>query len=463
MPRYAASLVVLFAALTISASAQVDRATLVGTVTDSSGARLPGAQVEVTAAATGLRRTVTTDASGSYAVSGLPIGSYQVTVSADGFKAKKYTDLSLTVGETRSVDVALEVGGVATEVQVEAVVAPLDSTSATVGTVIGSKQVQEIPLNGRHWASLMALAPGAINTGEGNQQSIRFVGRARDDNNWTFDGLDATGVKDPRQEAALRLIISTDSIAEFRVNTTLYSAESGSGAGGQVNIVSKSGTNELHGSVFEFVRNDVFDSRNPFDTSKQPFRLNQFGGSAGGPILKNRTFFFANYEGLRQRVSQTFRNDVPSAAFRARATIPAVRQILDAYPIGSERTNSADIDRAVGNTSQQWREDSGTLRIDHRLNDRNTLFARYNIDDGTIIAPRTVIAGDRQDSFFRPSNLVTQFQRVISPSVVNEIKAGFNRSALNRFSFAPFKESIAVAGFTTLNSSNLLVETGTSY
>lgn len=150
-----------------------------------------------------------------------------------------------------------------------------------VGTVIGSSHMREIPLNGRHWASLMALAPGAINTGDGSQQTIRFVGRARDDNNWTFDGLDATGVKDPRQEAALRLVISTDTIAEFRVNSTMYSAESGNGAGGQVNLVSRSGTNEFHGSLFEFFRNDHMDSRNPFDTVKQPFRLNQFGGNAG--------------------------------------------------------------------------------------------------------------------------------------------------------------------------------------
>src|SRR5688500_8706207 len=202
-----------------------------------------------------------------------------------------------------------------------------------------------MPLNGRHWASLMALAPGAINTGEGNQQSIRFVGRSRDDNNWTFDGVDATGVKDPRQEAALRLVISTDSIAEFRVNSTLYSADQGGGGGGQVNVVSKSGTNNFHGSLFEFFRNDRLDARNPFDTSKQPFRLNQFGGNIGGPIIRNRSFFFANFEGLRQRVSQTLTNDVPSAAFRARATSPVIQNILTIYPGGSETTSNAEVDR----------------------------------------------------------------------------------------------------------------------
>jgi hypothetical protein len=454
---------VILLVASLPALAQVDRATLLGTVSDSSGAVIPGARVEAISQETGLRRETASTELGVYTLSQLPIGIYTVTVSRQGFRSVTTKDVRLGVGDSRPLNFTLDVSAVESAVTVEHLLTPLESTSAVVGTVIGANQVREIPLNGRHWASLMALAPGAINTGEGNQQSIRFVGRARDDNNWTFDGLDATGVKDPRQEAALRLVISTDSIAEFRVNSTLYSAESGSGAGAQVNIVSKSGTNDFHGSLFEFVRNDKFDSRNPFDTSKQPFRLNQFGGNAGGPIIRNKTFFFANYEGLRQRVSQTFRNDVPSASFRARATNAVIRPIVNAYPAGTETTSNADVDRAVGNRSQQWREDAGTLRVDHRFNDNNTIFARYNIDDGTIVAPRTVIEGDREESFFRPSNLVLTYQRVFSPTVVNEIKSGFNRSALNRFSFSPFAESIAVSGFTTLNNSNLLVETGTSY
>jgi hypothetical protein len=445
------------------ALAQVDRATLGGTVTDPTGAVVPNAQVELVSQETGLRRQVQTSESGTYTVSQVPIGRYTVTVVQQGFVTAVVKDVQLGVGDTRTLDVQLQVSGVETQVTVETVAAALETESPALGTVIGSQKVREIPLNGRHWASLMALAPGAINTGEGNQQSIRFVGRARDDNNWTFDGLDATGVKDPRQEAALRLIISTDSIAEFRVNASLYSADSGSGAGAQVNLVSKSGTNDFHGSIFEFVRNDKMDARNPFDTSKQPFRLNQFGGNVGGPIVKNRTFFFANYEGLRQRVSQTFRNPVPSAAFRARATNASARQIVNAYPAGTERSTDADIDFATGNVSQAWREDAGTLRVDHRFNDTNSFFARYNIDDGTIVLPQTVIPSDRQESFFRPSNLVAQFQRVFSPTVVNEVKAGFNRSALNRFNYAPFAEEIVVSGFTTLNDAGRSVETGTSY
>jgi outer membrane receptor protein involved in Fe transport len=456
-------LTLLLCILFLPALAQVDRATLTGTVTDPSGAVVSGVSIQAESETTGLRRQTLSSNSGTFSFAALPIGVYTLTASHPGFNTATANNIRLGVGETRTLDLALAISGTFTTVTVESTVAALDRESPAIGTVITSTQAREMPLNGRHWASLMALAPGAINSGDGSQQTIRFVGRARDDNNWTLDGLDATGVKDPRQEGALRLVISTDSIAEFRVNSTLYSAESGGGAGAQINVVTKGGTNEFHGSLFEFLRDDKMDARNPFDTSKQPFRLNQFGGNFGGPIVKNKTFFFVNYEGLRQRVSQTTRNDVPSAAFRARATDVNVRRILDAYPLGTEATSSADIDRVLAVTTNVWREDAGTARFDHRFNDNNGIFVRYNIDDGTVVSPRSVVAGDRQESLFRPSNMVLQYQRIFSPSVVNEIKAGFNRSALNRFNYAPFEESIAVAGFQTLNNSNLQVETGTSY
>ena len=443
--------------------AQLDRASLTGTVTDATGAVIPGVKVVASAAETGLRREVQTGASGNYVFTLLPIGNYSIVASLQGFNTVTIKDLRLEVGENRTLDLKLEVSGGSTAVTIESTAESLERESAVVGTVIGSQQMREIPLNGRHWASLMALAPGAINTGDGSQQTIRFVGRSRDDNNWTFDGLDATGVKDPRQESALRLVISTDTIAEFRVNSTLYSAESGSGAGGQVNLVSKSGTNQFHGSLFEFLRNDKIDARNPFDTSKQPFRLNQFGGNIGGPIIHNRTFFFANLEALRQRVSQTITNDVPSAAFRARATTPAVRDLVTAYPVGTVRTSSADIDQALANRSQSWTENSGTLRVDHRFNDNNTVFARYNVDDGVLFIPRTVIEIDQQNDNFRPSNAVLQYQHIFSPTVVNESKIGFNRSTLHRYTTGPLPASISVSGFMGLNQSNALVENGTSY
>jgi len=458
-----AGLIAVLLLSALPAVAQLDRATLTGHVTDPSGAALTGAIAKILQTDTGLTRQMAVGDTGFYSFSQLPVGIYTLTIEAVGFKAAKFDRVTLQVGDNRTLDAQLEVAGMATQIEVQDILVPLDRASAVVGTVIGGHHIDEIPVNGRHWASLMALAPGAVNTGEGNQQSIRFVGRARDDNNWTLDGMDSTGVKDPRQESALRLVISSDSIAEFRVNSSLYSAESGGGSGAQVNIVSKSGSNSFHGGVFEFLRNDVFDARNPFDPAKQPFRLNQFGGNIGGPIVKNKTFFFANYEGLRQRVSQTFRNEVPSAAFRAKATNAAIKPIIDAYPLGTEPTSNPDIDLALGNVSQAWREDAFSARIDHQFNGRNTFYARYNFDDGTVDEPRTILPGDRTASFFRPSNFAMQYQRVFTPALVNEAKLGFNRSALNRWTYGPMKESIAVSGFVTQNNSNLLVETGTSY
>src|SRR5688500_1167523 len=184
----------------------------------------------------------------------------------------------------------------------------------------------------------MLLAPGAINTGDGTHLSTRFVGRARDDNNWTFDGIDATGVKDPRQDSAARLIISSESIAEFRVSSSLYSAESGAAAGGQVQLISKTGTNTFRGTAFDFIRNDAFDAR-PFGSpgALPPFSLHQFGVNGGGPIVPQKTFFFANYEGIRQEQTRSFTRFVPSAAFRA-TVAPAVAGVVALYPAGTGPT-----------------------------------------------------------------------------------------------------------------------------
>lgn len=233
-------------------SAQVDRATLSGTVSDATGATVAGAEVTVVAGATGFRRAGLTGAGGGYQLPGLPVGQYTVSVAKQGFNTVKIEQVVLGVGQSRTVDVQLVVGTVSAAVEVVAEVTPLEQKNAEIGTVIGEQQIRNIPLNGRHWASLMALAPGAVNVGEGNQNSIRFFGRPRDDNNWTFDGVDATGIKDPRQEGNLRLVISTDSIAEFRVNSLPFTAEGGVGGGAQVNLVSKTGTNEFHGSGYEF-------------------------------------------------------------------------------------------------------------------------------------------------------------------------------------------------------------------
>src|SRR5438093_9958586 len=316
---------------------QVDRANLNGTVTDSSRAVVANARVEILSRETGLKRAVETGPTGVYSITGLPIGTYDLTITRAGFRPFEVTGIQLFVGQTRSVDAELQVGAVSEELQVQATVAPLETSNARVGAVLEHQQLGDIPINGRNWATLEMLAPGAINSGKGGQQDIRFVGRGRDDNNFTFDGIDATGVQEQSQKADARLNISLESIAEFRVESAVYTAESGSSGGAQVNAVSKTGTNSFHGAGFEFWRDQMFDSRSPFDPPQiPPFRMNQFGVNLGGPIARNRTFFFVNYEGIRQTLTQTVTGFVPNASFRTKtlATSPALGPILEGWPIG---------------------------------------------------------------------------------------------------------------------------------
>jgi hypothetical protein len=245
--------------------------------------------------------------------------------------------IDLQYGETRTVDAELKVGETTESIQVTATAETLNRTNAEVGGVIESPQIKEIPVSGRNWASLMLLAPGAINYGDGAQRSIRFSGHSLDDSNFTFDGVDTSGIQEQTQKSDTRLNIALDAISEFRVSTSNYTAETGAAGGAQINVVSKTGTNEFHGSTFYAVRNDALDARSPFDgPDLPPFTLHQFGASFGGPLVKNKAFFYANYEGLRQSLGQTFTNIVPSAAFRTEVLTqsPVLRPILDAYPLG---------------------------------------------------------------------------------------------------------------------------------
>src|SRR5437879_2743530 len=314
--------------------AQTDRSALNGTVTDPSGAIIQGVVVTAISEATGLRRETTTSGAGNYEIPALLVGRYQLKFTIAGFKPLVMYDIELTVGQARTVDARLQIGTLNDVViEVKASAELLNQNSAEVGGVIEATQINEIPLSGRNWATLMTLAPGAINYGGGSQRDIRFNGHSLDDNNFTFDGIDTTGIQEQTQKAEPRLTISLDSIQEFRVSSAVYTAESGAAAGVQVNVVSKSGSNSFHGQTFEYLRNQIFDTRSPFDDSHiPPFRLNQFGTQFGGPIIRNKLFFYANYEGLRQTLGQTYINAVPDAAFRAQvlATSPALKPILDA-------------------------------------------------------------------------------------------------------------------------------------
>src|SRR5215472_935911 len=278
---------------TVNCMAQVNRANLNGTVTDPSGANVPNAKVELVELDTGFTRETITGVSGVYSISSLPVGKYNLTISREGFKTYVRTGIELFVGQTHTMNAQLEVGTAKETVQVLGQAQAVDSSNAEIAGVVQSKQVEDIPLNGRNWSTLAMLAPGVVNLGGGGQRDLRFVGRGTDDNNYTFDGLDATGVQEQNQKVGVRLPISLDSIAEFRVASSVYTADKGGSAGARVSVVTKTGTNVFHGAAFEFLRNNVLDARGPFDFDPftglgyvPPLRLNQFGGSVGGPIQK---------------------------------------------------------------------------------------------------------------------------------------------------------------------------------
>lgn len=452
--------------LVVTASwAQTSHATLQGIVTDPGGGVVPGATLKVQSEATGFEREALTDELGFYVLNFLPVGKYVVSAELPGFKTVRLQNIVLEIGQIRTLDIQLQVGELQEVVEVVQSVTPLDRSSPVIGTAVGASQVKELPLNGRQWASLMMLAPGAINTGEGNQLSIRFVGRARDDNNWTFDGIDATGVKDPRQETGIRLIISMDAISEFRINSTLYSAESGTGAGGQVQLLSRGGTNQFRGTLYDYLRNDAFDARVFTDPGElPPFRLNQFGANFGGPLRKDRTFFFINYEGIRQHQGQTFRGFVPSAAFRAAVTArsPVLAPILKGYSSGTLPTKDPNIDEVVTERTHETREDAVVLRFDHSFSEKTSFYARYSVDDAVVRRPLNAGTGLRTERV-RPANAALTLQRTFSPAVINEVKLGMNRSPLTRINSGPFQEQFSVPGFMTLTRNQEVVEAGTSF
>ncbi len=449
---------------------QEDKADLTGVITDPTQAAIPGATIEVLNPANGLLRNAKSNETGSYTVGGLPIGIYQVTISKDGFQAARFNSVQLLVGQIRTVNAQMQVGTSSQRVSVEEVAPPLAKSTADVGGVIGSRQIVNLPINGRNWTALLALVPGAIDSGGANQQTVRFAGRANDDNNFRFDGVDATGIQHQSQVNTVRLQISTEAIAEFRVDSLLYSAEKGGAPGGQAEIISKSGTNGFHGSAFEYFRNSRLDARTPFDPSiLPPLRLNQYGASLGGPIIRNRTFFYAAYEGLRQRLGLTLIGFVPSNSFRDRALAqsPALAPLLAAYPQGTSFV-SADIWQRTVSARNTSDEDSGLIRVDHRLSDNTSIFARYNLDNALLTSPSgNLLDISRTPSY--PMNGTIQLVHTFSASMFNETQFGFNRIKAKTvidshlFDVSHLNESLSVAGFSPLGQARQSISTPTSY
>ena len=468
----------LFAGLLVAVGhgcvAQVTLAGLNGTVRDSAGRRLPGAHVTAFQTATGLERETVSSASGAYNIPELPIGVYRVVISAQGFQDAVFESLEQTVGHTRTLDISLGVAGVAQRVDVSDVSSQFDEASATMGSSTEPEQVKELPLNGRNWSTLTALVAGAVDTGGSNQRSIRFAGRGLDDNNFTYDGIDATNIVNQAQQPFVRLAIPNEAIQEFRIDTMLFTAENGSTPGGQIAVASKSGSNRFHGSAFEFLRNDVFDAREPIDTlnpTKPAFRLNQFGGGLGGPIVHDRSFFFLAYEGLRQTLGQTLPGFVPTDAFRAQvaAASPALAPVLNAYPKGTlPVAGSTQVAEFIGSGRQLDHEDSVVLRLDQRFSNHDSAYLRFSFDAAASSVPLvqgSSYLNDKQQVTSRPVNGELEYLHVFSPRLVNEVKFGFNRGNVytRNQGVLGLATAVAVSGFTTLGNNQLKIGVGNSF
>jgi hypothetical protein len=415
----------IFLFTTAVALCQVDRATVTGTLLDPSGAAVTDAKVKVRYAANGLTRVAATNGAGAYLMSGLPIGSLEIEIEKQGFRTIR-AEVDLLVGQTRTLDFTLEVAAVSESVEVTAQ-ADLVRNAAEYGATMQNTQIRQLPINGRNWSNLMALVPGAVDTGAGNGSSVRFFGRGGDDNNFRIDGVDATGVRNQTQNKS-RLLISTDAISEFRVSSGLYTAESGGSLGGQIEIASKTGTNRFHGSLFEYLRNSAFDARSPFDGAKLPaFRLNQFGGTIGGPVFRDRTFFFASYEGLVQRQGRTQIGFVPSDSFRTGA-VAAIKPILDIFPRGQTPiANNANVQQWTGVASTTQDEHVGLIRADHRFSEKLSSYFRFSKNSTDGFAPNAALpVGAR--NLDAPTSGLFDFLYLISPRTTNELRLGANYS-----------------------------------
>ncbi len=441
--------------LITSTTAQTTKATVLGRVTDEQGNAVTKARIIAKNMDTGVRREATTNQDGRFRISELPLGKYEVQVEREGFRLAVKRGMELTVGKEAVVDFMLNVGDVKETVVIEEDVPLVDSNSSAAAYLLNRRQVEALPLNGRDALQLGALQPGVVSARSNTvtQESAgpattRLVvnGARLNSNVYYFDGTDVGDAFGNSPGGLGGGFLGVDALREFEVLTSNYQAEFGVGGGAIINAISKSGSNEFHGTGFEFLRNSALDARNFFNAQKLPFRRNQFGGSVGGPVAKDRTFFFFNYEGLRRRegVSNIFFVPSPDArqgllvdptrpgadpndpTMKRRISIATgVLPYLALYPMPNGAI-SGDTGIFRRDRTAATREDFGALRMDHKLTTNNSLFGRYTIDDSDLLDSAGVIADRALTN--RNQYFTVEEQSLLSPSSINTFRVGFNRS-----------------------------------
>jgi hypothetical protein len=428
--------------------AQVAGATLSGVISDNSGAVIPNTQISIRNVATGVVREVLSNASGFYTAPNLLPGTYDVTASATGFATAVQKGITLTVGGEQTLNLTLGVGKVTESVEVSAAPPAVQLASSTISANVDATTIRELPLNGRDWTQLATLEPGVISTraqastgsssnrgnrGFGNQLSAG--GHRPYENTYRVDGININDYSNGAPGSALGVNLGVDAIREFSILTTNYTAEYGRTSGAVINAINKSGVNQFHGGAYFFFRDKIFDARNFFDPGEiPPFRRAQFGASAGGPIVKDKTFIFGDFEAIRQNLSQTIVASVPSPAARQGnlssgpvTPDPNVQKFLGLWPLpnGGLVGNG---DTGIFNTSalQILKENYFTVRVDHKMSDKDSLAGSYFFDN----APQTqpdALANTINQVFTRRQMASVEETHIFGSQVVNSFRAGYSR------------------------------------
>ena len=454
-----------------SAFAQISGATLTGTVQDFSGAVIPNAEVSVTNVATGVNRKIITDTAGFYTMSNLLPGDYDVAVSAAGFASQVRTGITLTVGAHQVLDHTMQVGQVTDAIRVTAEAPTVELASSTLSAEVDATTVRELPLNGRSWSDLATLQPGVVpvqtqasftdgghrgNRGFGSQVTV--AGSRPAQSNYRLDGITINDYTNAGPGSVLGGNLGVDAIQEFTILSSTFSAEYGKSAGGIINAITRSGTNQFHGSAYEFLRNSALDARNFFDGSMiPPFRRNQFGGSASGPMRKNKLFVFGDYEGIRQSKGITTVDTVPSDAARngilnfsdptqfpsgcSATSVPnqcqltvaaSAQKYLPFWPTannGIKPGTNGNIGLLSFAAQQAVSENFGTARSDYTISDKDSLAATYLGDTTNYSAPDTLDAVLISSKTFRTFATIEE-THVFSPSLLNSARVGYSRDSV---------------------------------
>jgi len=429
-------------------SAQVSGGTIAGRVTDINGALIPGAQVAIRNTATGVTTSLVANEEAIYRASNLLAGDYEITASAPNFTSFMQKGVTLTVGADLTIDLKLTAGSVTASIMVSDEAPAVDTTTPTLGAVVAERTIVELPLNGRDWTSLATLQPGissirtqyasggtASRGNRGYGDELTITGHRPQENNYRIDGVSINDYTNGAPGSAGGVNLGADAIKEFSVLASNYTAEYGRTSGGVINAITRSGSNSIHGSAYEFFRNDALDARNFFNGTKPPLRRNQFGGSLGGPIIKNKTFFFADFERIRRLQGVPSVVTVPSLAARsgqlAAGTVPVHPNIvpfLKLYPLpNGGLVGNGDTGIFTSSLSQRFNEDFFTTRFDHRISSQDSLFGTYMFDNGSLSIPdalNNVVFPNRT----RRQMIALEETHTFNQNLINSFRLGYNRT-----------------------------------